>query len=200
MSVILLIEVAGQKHPLSLSLRPLTLGRSKKCNVRFADNLMSSRHCEISLNEHGRVMVKDLNSTNGTFINDIKIEAGYVFLNDVLRVGNINITIDRTKLTPSEREKLVNDEEKVRHRFVDYKEKPKNTKTEVVADFSGFDNEGTISNDKTFVMNKDEQMKATTAMKKQKSGPKSRSKRKEKLASKDKSGIFKKLLKSFKKD
>ena len=200
MSVILLVEIEGEVHNLALSHKPLVMGRSKKCNVRFADSLMSSKHCEVSLNDKGRIVVKDLNSTNGTFINDVKVEAGHVFIGDVLRVGNINITIDTSKLTRSEREALSDDNIKTKHRFVDLKEK-KPTKTKVIADFTTInmaipEELRKKANDKTYVMSGSEMKKklAAEAKQRKKNSERAKAKRKEKIVSKDQTGIFKRIF------
>ena len=194
MSVILLVEIEGRTHSLTLSARPLILGRSKKCNVRFADQLMSSKHCEISLNDHGRVVVKDLNSTNGTFINEVKVEAGHVFIGDILRVGNIQLVIDNDQLTPSERNALTDENVKTRQKFVDLKVK-KQEKTKVVADFTQINmaRPDDLNDNKTQLLSKEARAKNHPEQKE-------KSKRKAKIVNKDQTGIFKKLFQGFRKE
>ncbi len=50
-----------------------TIGRSKECQLRPGCNLVSRRHCAI-VHEDGRLLIEDLGSTNGTFVNDEKVE------------------------------------------------------------------------------------------------------------------------------
>jgi hypothetical protein len=53
-----------------------TIGRSSDNTVQIPDSSISGRHCEIEVGDHG-VVIRDLQSTNGTFVNDQPItEAG----------------------------------------------------------------------------------------------------------------------------
>lgn len=67
----------------------LSIGRHRDCKVRPNCKLVSSRHCLIHKRSYG-VYLKDLKSTNGTYVNDEKIE-GEVELSDgdVVRLGNM---------------------------------------------------------------------------------------------------------------
>ncbi len=67
--------------------RPLVIGRGNDCDIRIIDTSVSRRHARIDLDSDG-YFVSDLQSTNGTFVNDTpalrrKLEDG-----DYLRVGN----------------------------------------------------------------------------------------------------------------
>ena len=50
----------------------ITIGRSEDNSFQIAENSVSSRHCELQLKDD-ILHIKDLGSTNGTFINDKKI-------------------------------------------------------------------------------------------------------------------------------
>jgi diguanylate cyclase (GGDEF)-like protein len=68
--------------------KPLILGRGEECEVRIQDHSVSRRHARIEPQPEG-FMVLDLNSTNGTFINDEQlVEAKLLNDGDYLRVGN----------------------------------------------------------------------------------------------------------------
>lgn len=45
------------------------IGRSSECHLRPASQAISKRHCALEVRE-GKVFAEDLNSTNGTFINE----------------------------------------------------------------------------------------------------------------------------------
>lgn len=49
------------------------IGRSAECGLRIASNEVSRQHCKICLSEEG-VTVRDLGSSNGTFINGYQLE------------------------------------------------------------------------------------------------------------------------------
>lgn len=52
---------------------PLTIGRASGNNMVLKSDAVSSRHAEIRI-EEGAVTIVDLKSTNGTYVNDIRVE------------------------------------------------------------------------------------------------------------------------------
>lgn len=64
------------------------IGRSLKAEIRLGDDGVSRRHATISIDENNGAIVKDLDSTNGTFVNGKKISATTVKAGDKLRVGS----------------------------------------------------------------------------------------------------------------
>lgn len=69
------LEVAHQKANVKkVVLKSDTvIGRSADCNLRIASNEISRRHCQLIVNDGG-VSVRDLGSSNGTFIDGNRIE------------------------------------------------------------------------------------------------------------------------------
>jgi pSer/pThr/pTyr-binding forkhead associated (FHA) protein len=66
----------------------IKIGRSGDNDVKFAHASVSRHHAEIFVDADGNVFVRDLNSSNGTFVNDVKIEGGKELKSgDVVRVG-----------------------------------------------------------------------------------------------------------------
>lgn len=71
----------------------LSIGRGKTNEIVLDDNQVSSKHCELVL-EDGAVRINDLGSTNGTAVNGVtihgtrKLESG-----DVLTIGRIRLRI-----------------------------------------------------------------------------------------------------------
>ena len=64
-------KLAGQTIPLQIG--NYTLGRSEECQIVVAESGVSKKHLELEVTEEG-VSVIDLRSSNGTFINGIKIQ------------------------------------------------------------------------------------------------------------------------------
>lgn len=65
------------------------IGRSEECHLRPQIEAISRRHCMIVTNET-EVIVRDLKSRNGTFVNGEQVEDEAVLLSgDILRVGPI---------------------------------------------------------------------------------------------------------------
>jgi len=76
----------GKRYPLSDVI--LTIGREQDCAIQLEDDSVSRRHAGIRKEADDEFYVHDLQSTNGTFINDVKItEKRKLADGDYLRVG-----------------------------------------------------------------------------------------------------------------
>ncbi|HEV3142507.1 MAG TPA: GGDEF domain-containing protein [Gemmataceae bacterium] len=76
----------GQRYELSDV--ELIIGRGEDTDIRIADNSISRRHARLVPMSRG-IVVKDLGSTNGTFVNDEPIQGSRVLQDgDYLRIGN----------------------------------------------------------------------------------------------------------------
>lgn len=73
---------------------PILVGRSEEANIRIAyDEFCSRRHALIYW-ENERCYVKDLESTNGTQVNNSKIQdAVELNNNDVIKLGNTELVV-----------------------------------------------------------------------------------------------------------
>src|SRR5579863_3292799 len=70
--VITVLAGPEQGHVFKIARPTTTLGRSNTCEVMITDPLVSRQHCQILLGMAG-INLKDLGSTNGTFLNGVKI-------------------------------------------------------------------------------------------------------------------------------
>ena len=73
----------------------ITIGRESDNDV-IVDNKLASRHHALIQKIKNAYFIKDEESTNGTFVNGIRIPAGkYVKLNpgDKITIGNMNLVI-----------------------------------------------------------------------------------------------------------
>ena len=66
---------------------PLILGRAEDCDISVNDQSVSRRHVRLDLEVDGYVAT-DLESTNGTFVNDSPARGTHLEDGDYLRVGN----------------------------------------------------------------------------------------------------------------
>jgi diguanylate cyclase (GGDEF)-like protein len=71
----------------TLSDAPMVLGRGNDCDIRITDHSVSRRHARIQPGADGYYAV-DLQSTNGTFVNDVPASICKLKDGDYLRVGN----------------------------------------------------------------------------------------------------------------
>lgn len=69
---------ANQTQAFELPITELIFGRDNTCQVVFdpdQDDLVSRAHCKITLQQGDQFFLEDLHSTNGTFVNALKITA-----------------------------------------------------------------------------------------------------------------------------
>jgi pSer/pThr/pTyr-binding forkhead associated (FHA) protein len=78
--------IEGQDQPFPLRLRTMLIGRRAKCELRLDDADVSNVHAIIYRCD-GRRYIRDLNSTNGTFLNSQRIRETEIRDGDVVRVG-----------------------------------------------------------------------------------------------------------------
>ena len=65
----------------------LTLvGRDSSCDVQLAEGFVSKMHCVLACVD-GRLLVRDLGSTNGTQVNGVRVSRAPLQGQDVLSVG-----------------------------------------------------------------------------------------------------------------
>lgn len=80
-------EHAGRVISLAAS-KPITLGRSDECSVMLPDPALSRVHAEF-IHIGNDYVVRDLNSRNGTFVNDARVEGVHRLSNgDRIRLGS----------------------------------------------------------------------------------------------------------------
>ncbi|QDU94768.1 FHA domain-containing protein [Lignipirellula cremea] len=85
-----LIVVGGDAKSAEINLKlPTVVGRGREASLTLPHPLVSRQHCEISENE-GRLVVRDMGSLNGTFVNNQKIEeATFLPAGDLLTIGTV---------------------------------------------------------------------------------------------------------------
>lgn len=76
-----------------INLPSIHLGRAPTNEIILQDLSISSRHCVFIL-ANGHVTVRDLNSSNGTFVNGQPVTEAQLEVNDVVRVGTALIKFE----------------------------------------------------------------------------------------------------------
>jgi hypothetical protein len=86
----------------SLELHPgiNRLGRREDNDFQIDDPTVSSVHCEIRVNGES-IVVRDLGSSNGTFINGQQIREGTLALGETLALGDVELTLEPTEISVS---------------------------------------------------------------------------------------------------
>lgn len=97
--VILSSGMTGRAHELKVD--KTTIGRVDDNTFPIAESSVSSHHCEILL-RGAEVVVNDLNSTNGTFINGDKITGEAILKpGQILRLGQIELRLEVEGAAPA---------------------------------------------------------------------------------------------------
>jgi pSer/pThr/pTyr-binding forkhead associated (FHA) protein len=89
--VVLTAGMTGRTH--ELRAEKTTIGRVEDNNFQIAEPSVSSHHCEV-LVRGADFIVRDLNSTNGTYVNGEKISEGPFKVGQVLRLGQIELRLE----------------------------------------------------------------------------------------------------------
>ncbi len=118
MPVVLVIENGDEVIKSKVGANPILLGRSSKCHLKLSDDQISGKHLSVSINKEGKTLVKDLETTNGTYLNGSKIMEAYLFLGDEIMIGEIRIFLDDSEMGPSEKSKHTRDGERTQHTFI----------------------------------------------------------------------------------
>lgn len=83
-----------------LKVEKTTIGRLEDNAFQIAEQSVSSHHCEVLLKGNS-VVIKDLNSTNGTYINGEKITEQPLKPGQILRLGQVEIRLEGDGATPA---------------------------------------------------------------------------------------------------
>src|SRR5262245_42536090 len=70
-----------------------TIGRVEDNAFQLAEPSVSSHHCEVLL-RGSEIIIKDLNSTNGTYINGQPVTEASLKPGQVLRLGQVELRLD----------------------------------------------------------------------------------------------------------
>ena len=71
-----------------------TVGRASRADFILDVALVSRLHCRLTAGDDN-LEVLDLESTNGTFVNDKRIEKASLSNGDRLRVGRVELTVEK---------------------------------------------------------------------------------------------------------
>ena len=74
-----------------------TVGRAPRADFILDAALVSRLHCRLTAGAEN-LEVLDLRSTNGTFVNDKRVERATLSAGDRLRVGRVELTVQKGKM------------------------------------------------------------------------------------------------------
>ena len=79
--------------------KSIVIGRGETANIKVADGLMSSNHCKLTFTPN-KLELTDLESKNGTYLNELRAWKSDIFIGDVITFGASKITILKEKMDP----------------------------------------------------------------------------------------------------
>ncbi|HCU25835.1 MAG TPA: Fis family transcriptional regulator [Deltaproteobacteria bacterium] len=98
--------IAGpdEKKKFDLNRKSTRIGKKEENDIVLLDNTVSRHHVEIEMTSDS-YLLKDMNSTNGTFINGLKVKEAYLSPGDVIKIGNTEIEFvafdEKVRIEPS---------------------------------------------------------------------------------------------------
>ncbi|MFO0832031.1 MAG: FHA domain-containing protein [Phycisphaerales bacterium] len=83
---LVLVRDDGRQQDVPLKKAAQVIGRATDCGLRIPSSSVSRHHCEVALGE-GKVMLRDLGSSNGTFVNRKKVATSDLAAGDLISIG-----------------------------------------------------------------------------------------------------------------
>jgi predicted component of type VI protein secretion system len=90
----LVLSWVGKPYAFELMPGLNRLGRNPTNDFRVADASISSFHCEVTLEDGNRVHVRDLASTNGSFIDGVPLLDGELKPGQKLQLGTVEMQLE----------------------------------------------------------------------------------------------------------
>lgn len=107
------VESSGMSPSKRVRLRGrVTVGRDEDNDISFSDTMVSRRHARFEQRE-GSLYVVDLASTNGTYVNDVRIQGEKILRDgDVLSMGGASLVCHETRLEGESQDEVAHGEVK----------------------------------------------------------------------------------------
>lgn len=102
MAIYLIVKEKDQETRVRLTAKPFFIGRSSKCHLTLEDSVISGKHLAVKINSEGRAVIKDLETTNGTYLNGSKIQETFMYLEDFVQIGAVKIVLDDSEMSAKE--------------------------------------------------------------------------------------------------
>ena len=102
--VVLSEGLTGRSH--ELKAETTTIGRTEENTFQIPDASVSSHHCEVIL-RGSEVIIRDQNSTNGTFINGQQITESVLKPSQILRLGQVEVRLEGEQAATSQKKQLL---------------------------------------------------------------------------------------------
>jgi hypothetical protein len=90
-------------------MKKLVIGRDAGNQIVLNHNFVSRKHAELIIMDNGQVMIRDLGSSNGTFVNGKRITESYIKAGDIVKCASIVVNWQQyvTHTAPKEDKKII---------------------------------------------------------------------------------------------
>ena len=89
---LVMFRADGERRDFSLASERTLIGRKNDCDIRIPVTEVSRHHAEFRI-EDGSVVVKDMNSANGTFVNNKRVKTATLTPGDHVIIGPVVFTL-----------------------------------------------------------------------------------------------------------
>lgn len=86
--VLIRVTESGEQQPVPLNRERTLVGRLDDCHIRIPIADVSRKHCEVVVSG-GSIMIRDLGSSNGTFVNQERVSDMPLSAGDLVSVGGL---------------------------------------------------------------------------------------------------------------
>ena len=76
---------------------PATVGRCPSADIHIDDPSISRRHCQFMLDPYGALTLRDSGSTNGVFVDNLRVKKVTVRPGSEVRIGAVVIRVELTE-------------------------------------------------------------------------------------------------------
>lgn len=86
---LVLVQADGSSKEMPVKELPVAIGREEGVKLRIPRANVSRKHCELAINDEDELVVRDLKSSNGTYVNGERVRERELVPGDLLTVGDV---------------------------------------------------------------------------------------------------------------
>ncbi len=101
MACLIVLDGPSKGQRINLDKPVTSIGRREDNDLSLPDGSVSGAHCQIEKLDGG-LLIRDLDSTNGTRVNNSPVKKQSLCRNDIILVGEIPVMIEGEDVPPSE--------------------------------------------------------------------------------------------------